>query len=354
MSDHRYVPILRAKQGEFKALECLSSGVKARVRPLLELEAPTDPGKKSLEDHYKSFAQALTKHWGTGLEFFVEDDGAADSETVGGNHPLVGLFNALQAESLKPVPVTGLTRTAAYGAAIKLVTDATKRLCIRLEPDDFNDLAALPSLLSGILETTSLKPSEVDLLVDFGALPPSTGAMTLAIVAAFSALPDIHDWRSLTLAMTSFPERPSAHVSTASTGRIPRAAWAIYEAVRLSSTPRKPDFGDYAVDNPETELNIAPALLASTMTASIRYSTDSDWLITRGNRLKMHGYEQYRELSARLMREPEYKGASFSWGDQYISDCAASTVGTGNQTTWRQVAVNHHITLVAQQLSSLP
>lgn len=354
MSDHQYVPILRGKQGEFKALEFLSSDVKARIRPLFELEAPTDPGKKTLEEHYKAFAQALVRHFGTEQEFFVEDDGAADSETVGGNHPLVALFSVLHAESLTPVPVTGLTRTAAYGAAINHVTAATQRLCIRLEADDFNDLAALPALLNGILEATSLGHAEVDLLVDFGGLPANTGTMTLAIVAALSTLPNIHDWRSLTLAMTAFPEKPSAHVAAASTGRLPRAAWTIYQAVLASSTPRKPDYGDYAVDNPETELDIAPALLANTMTATIRYSTDSDWLISRGRRLKTHGYEQYRELSAGLMREPEYKGASFSWGDQYISDCAASRVGTGNQTTWRQVAVNHHITLVVEQLSSLP
>ncbi len=320
----------------------------------MELEPPSDPGRKTVEEHYRAFANAMTKNWGTEREFFVEDDGIPDSERVAGDHPYVALFKALEAQSLAAIPVTGLARTRDYGAAIAALVIAKKRLCVRLESDDFTGPDPLPKRLNDLVAAAHLAKGQIDLIVDFGALPPNIGAMALAALGALTSIPDLAGWRSFTVAMTSFPERPSAHVSAASSGRLSRDAWAVYQRVLASSLTRMPDFGDYAVDNPEADLNVPPAVLANMMTANIRYSTDTDWLIVRGNRLKTHGFEQYRELSASLMREPEYKGTAFSWGDKYIHDCASSTVGTGNQMTWRQVAVNHHITLVVEQLSSLP
>ncbi|WP_422802525.1 beta family protein [Sulfitobacter pontiacus] len=55
------------------------------------------------------------------------------------------------------------------------------------------------------------------------------------------------------------------------------------------------------------------------------------------------------------MNEPKFafRGATFSLGDKYIADCAAHAVGTGNSTTWKWVTINHHITIVADDLATL-
>lgn len=354
-SDYRYVPILRAKKGEFSALGCLSPAVKERITPLIEVQEMSDPDERSLEQHFARIALELARNWGAELEFFIEDEVTPDAATTAsGSHPLVVLFGELNGRSLKATPVTGLARTAAYQMATASIASAAGRLCIRLEPDDFAQPSTLTSRIDALLAAMSLNAADTDLIVDFGSLPPNHGTMGLAITAALSAVPYITDWRSFTVAMTSFPLQLSSHVRTNSTGRVPRSGWLLYGQLLGGALARLPDYGDYGVDNPDTVLDLSPALMGYTMTASIRYSAEECWLIVRGSRLRDNGYDQYHDLAALIMAEPEYKGASFSWGDHYIDQCSRRLTGPGNQTTWRQVAVNHHITLVAEQLSNLP
>jgi hypothetical protein len=89
------------------------------------------------------------------------------------------------------------------------------------------------------------------------------------------------------------------------------------------------------------------------MSAIIRYSTDDNWLLVKGRNVRDHGYEQFNDLSRLLVANPAFKGPEFSWGDKYIAACAADKERPGNATTWRKVGTNHHITLVADQLSRM-
>lgn len=351
--DLRYVPILRAKQGELQALAQLHFNVKGRTTPLLEVQPIEDPGRKTPEQHFANLANDLATKWGVEHRIFIDDQESGDDPTSGGRHPIDELFVALDAKGLLAVPVTGLSRTPDYESAVIAIAARTGNVCLRLEAGDFLTLD-LASSLTTWLTASGLEPEAVDLVIDIGALESNEDVTGLAIVSNLALLPRIQDWRSLTLAMTSFPTSLGDHVSQDSTGRVPRRAWSLYTRLLRMALPRVPDFGDYAVDNPEVVLDIPPALLGARMTAAIRYSTEDDWLIVRGRNLRRFGYGQYRDLSARLKKEPEYKGAAFSWGDDYVDRCASSKVGTGNQTTWRSVAVNHHITLVVEQLSTLP
>jgi hypothetical protein len=88
------------------------------------------------------------------------------------------------------------------------------------------------------------------------------------------------------------------------------------------------------------------------MSASIRYTTDSDWLVVKGRNVRQYGFEQYFDLCRALVERPEYYGPAFSWGDEYIGRCAAREVGPGNATTWRKVGTNHHITVVTRAIAN--
>ena len=88
------------------------------------------------------------------------------------------------------------------------------------------------------------------------------------------------------------------------------------------------------------------------MSASIRYTTDGNWLVVKGRNVRRYGFEQYFELCRTLVMRQEFSGRGFSWGDQYIDDCAFERTGPGNATTWRKVGTNHHLTLVARALAA--
>jgi len=118
---------------------------------------------------------------------------------------------------------------------------------------------------------------------------------------------------------------------------------------RISRIPR---FGDYTIFHPFERRNF-PGMNIS---ASIRYTTEDDWLIMRGEALKKKdgaGYAQYPANAEMLCEKKEYCGRSYSYGDKYIADSLLHTSHPGNPKTWLAAGINHHLTLVARQLRDL-
>ena len=114
---------------------------------------------------------------------------------------------------------------------------------------------------------------------------------------------------------------------------------------------RVPSFGDYAVNYPE-ETFVDPRIMR--MSANLRYTLDSEWLILRGRNTRQFGFEQFRDLCSSLVMKSEFAGPSFSAGDKFIDDCAQGSTGPGNATVWRRVGTSHHLTHVSNQIANLP
>jgi hypothetical protein len=112
-----------------------------------------------------------------------------------------------------------------------------------------------------------------------------------------------------------------------------------------------PTFGDYAIAHPLL-VEVDPRLMK--MSAQLRYTTDTAWLVFKERNVRDYGFEQFKGICTALIARPEYKGAAFSWGDNAISECTLTSSGPGNATTWRRIGTNHHLTMVTDQISSVP
>jgi hypothetical protein len=165
-------------------------------------------------------------------------------------------------------------------------------------------------------------------------------------------LPNISKWQTLTLAASGYPQDLS-DMKRHSVFKIIRTEFALWRLVIAASKQlqRIPSFGDYGIVHPSP-----PELDPRTMNASakIRYTLDEDWLILKGASLKKHPkkFDQYHDLSKNLMEMPEFMGAPFSEGDEYIEKCASFSVGSGSLTTWVWVDMTHHLTFVSQQIAN--
>ena len=83
----------------------------------------------------------------------------------------------------------------------------------------------------------------------------------------------------------------------------------------------------------------------------IVYTTPRSWAVRKGgafrdNPEQMHGH------CADLVSRDTFKGAGYSSGDDYIAKCAVRQEGPSNQTRWKDVAINHHITHVLDDLAT--
>ena len=352
--DRHYVPILKDKQGERLALRRLPAGTKARFTPLFDVVRDFD-GLTDLPDD-------LLRDWGANPAF-VDLGGQPDSPMPDGRHPVRFVFEEARSLGLNLIPVVGLGSSQAFLDAARIVMANDGRgVCIRLTVEDRAPVQQLTARLADLRRVLGYNPetgerdhalseSQVDLVVDLGVVAPMDVGMIAAVAEGMlRSCPTPSAWRTLTLVSGAFPESRRGIPSNGQTD-VPRKDWLAWREVCRTYDGRIPTFGDYGAVHPiELDLDfsqIAPA-------GNIRYTVPGAWLVVKGTILRDNGYDQYRSLSARVVRDARYRGPAFSPGDQYIWDCAHGTGGTGSLMTWIQVATSHHLTFVVEELASLP
>jgi len=356
MNHTTYVPILKWKMGEYQALSRLTEAVKDRTVPLLEIppvgfDFETQQQKKSHDDHLQDFGKRLYSKW-QGRQCFIDVKHLpCDVRMDKGQHYVDFIFERALGEGCQPIPVVDLKMDKACLSALKKVQRAgVSGACLRLQSADF-DHDDLLEEVERRLSAVGVGVAETDLIFDFESTPAAIprGAYVRLVKSHLDMFPDYNRFRSFTLAATSYP----ASIATlkAPFELVPRSEWSGYKALLDTlEKHRLPAFGDYTVAHPdlvELDMRLIKPF------AKLRYTTAFDWHIAKGKSVRKEGFEQYREMCAELLEQTYCDKPSFSQADQYISDCAAGDVATGNLSTWVWVSTNRHISKLVADLSKL-
>lgn len=350
LDSKHYVPILKFKSAEVAALKLLPDGIKDKITPVLEIDPPSGDDSITPEDVTRGCEKTISNisdSFGN-RPFFIDLWQFDDNLVTGsGEHPLIWIFNEIKARGLKGIPVIGIGRAEAYESAVETLCKQGHDLCIRLE---VADLPFRPEgTLSRLIEKMKVPVKQLHLLFDYEGIDEERYSLIkLAVNTLRISIPAISEWASFIIAGSAFPK------SMGEVGKghqfVSRLEWALYKEV-ISEEGRPPTFGDYGINHFAPLEGFDPVTMQ--MSANIRYTVENDWLILKGSSVKKLGYSQYHELSAKLVSMSEYKGKDYSWGDNYISQCADRTVKSGNATIWRKVGTSHHITFVVNQVASL-
>lgn len=357
MHQFSYMPILKGKRAEFKALTQLSADIIEKIRPLIEIEpVPHDPDTempdKSYTELLTGYGAKLAQAWPNQTPLLL-DGNLIDEEDLEPEetHPLIVAIHQARESGVYIVPVTSPTRSPLYKSAVQKVL--ANEVCLRLQIADLMN----PQLIKNYIDDIGISLDKIDVVIDLHSSLDDSNLQTSALVAVggINNLPHLQDYRSITLASGSFPRDLS--LVQVGTAQIPRLEWDLWKAiVRMPGLNRSVIYGDYGVQHPEyTRL----ATRFPSVTASIRYTADDYFLIFRGKVARVHGYEQYGEHCRELIDRPEYPGQHYSEGDldiwKYAHDEVKKPNGEityGSAEVWRRVAANHHITLVIRQLSN--
>ena len=309
--EHAYVPALLTKQGERRALADLPTTTADRLRPPLVVPAPDwdyedNRPKKTLDEHLTSSPADLVQTWGH-ADAFVDASQVGDRSVFGGTHPLVWLCDNASALGLSLTPVVAVQHTDAYVEAAAEVAAVGGDACVRLTSDHW--LRGGPTdVLDELLADLYLEPSDVHLVLDLEDDVSSTAGR--ATLTELQQLPYVDDWASLTVLAAGFPSDVPAGGSTVHT--MGRFDWRIYLALCSQTLPRVPTFGDYGINGPGTGLNVDPKLL--TIAATLRYTVDQDWLVSKGLLFKASGGrglggQAVPPAAQALINHGEYMGA---------------------------------------------
>ena len=353
-----YVPILLTRQGERLALRVLAGDVKDRCTPLFVIHpVPKDfdlgQPKSTVDAHLRKMPAQLIRDWGTRPAMldvrYIEPGERMDD----GSHPVDWLLRTCAEAGLFLAPVVSPDRDSAYRHAAYGVADRIgASLCFRLSPGDWVRLATPGGSgdLLAMLDESGRLPGTIHLILDLEAEANLTTQITSsALSEALRALPHANEWASVTVAGTGMPEG-TAEIGADNVARVPRLAWQVWRGLD-PSLPRRPGFGDYGVQHPDPMSDFDPRFMQSS--AQLRYTESQDWFVARGRGLRVAGVEQVRALAVQVTAQPTFSGRGFSWGDDWLADCAAGAGTPGNQMVWRKVATSHHLTYVTRQIANL-
>ncbi len=352
-----YIPALKAKSGEFGAVERLSPTAKERIIPLFDvLPVPIDwnthSPAKPLEDHLDRICTKLRKCWGAQGPLLIDlFDLPLEERTSNGTHPVLHLFGRFKENDIPAIPITGFDRDVPYNAAIaSAVAWAKGAVGIRLMVEDMALPAKLALPLSRLLSTLNARPERSFVLLDFRGLPED--GMTQAsenALATIRAIARLAKWRHTALLASGMPDGMGS-IKPNSQAHVPRTELALWRNVIARRPTIKPFYGDYGVVNPEFMEPRDPKTMKPS--AKIRYTLEDEWFIIKGSSYRKNP-GQFRSLASTLTKRQEYCGPAFSWGDAHISNCQKSAGKIGNLETWVRADTSHHLEYVSEQIATL-
>jgi hypothetical protein len=351
----KYIPILKAKKGEFDAFSNLPMNVKKQVLPLFELPQFSSKSRETKAYRDKS----------NPVECFVNNTANKINEAVGqspvmvdifrwapnatlesGEHLLGHLSSRLTSAGCSVIPVIGYERweDEEYSSVLVGMANHYQQFCLRLESYAFEDMIEeehFIECLEDIIDSMCLDASRTSVILDFGdATKMAIVDMEEKVSAALSLLRP-YGFKYMSIAGCSVAGVINDMVPDInSTGFVVRKEVMVWKSVRRFNPEANFIFGDYGIANP----NVGDDIIAPDANGKIRYTIADKYFVIRGysRRQGEKGAQMY-DLSRNLIESPHYLGSSFSWGDSRIQSCSNEEF-KGNPTQWISIDTNHHVT----------
>jgi hypothetical protein len=247
---------------------------------------------------------------------------------------------------LRPIPVVSL-KTGMQSTYAQSIHSTVERLglglCLRISPEELRSTGAA-EMIERLLSHYHAEAESVDLVIDRGAV--DSGSIPYAEFA--HRIPHVDVWRTVSVLAGSFPEDLSS-LTSRKTHRLRRFEWQQWQELG-SFSGHRPSFGDYAIQH----VLFREPVAVPNFSASVRYTMENEYFVLRGEGVLNEdgpGYGQWNAWAALLVGMPEFFGATFSAGDEYIRERAEDWKRTGSAQTWLQAGFCHHLTTTALQVA---
>ena len=295
-----YMPILKLKRGDLKAIEKSEEKVKKQLIPLFEI--PDDFNEKSIKllpDAF--FCDGEDENVETLLEL-ASQEGKRGSRVV------------YDFSELHP------------GCCYRV--DAQEPMF------DINEIPFGDDV------------SEMTLLIDFKDIQNIGSAVLIAMANLMKPLIEMN-WKQVFVASTVTP-KSMAGIEACTVVDIIRREWELF--LKIKKIWDFAQYADYSIHHPEALDGFDPVLMKPA--AKIRYTLEDRILIAKGNSFRARKGEQHTDLAKKIIATGAFKGANFSFGDEYLEGCADGK-HSGNLESWIVADTNHHMAVVANQLATL-
>lgn len=352
----KYLPILKAKPGELKALANSKTSISAKVLPLFDVGRLTERTKQAKRfsetsavtcAYLDEVAENIAKVRKGSSALVDAYQWPPNSSTETGEHVIPYIYGKLSSLGVKAIPVIGYDRwdsTQYRAAMMQLELSPEDYYCLRLDSHAIED-AAEPEFfeeqLTTILDDLQIDTSRCAVLLDFGDISHASIEDILDQGAQIVELLDSFGFRRIATAGCSLPPTIDGAVKKPnSTGKVLRKEMLLWQMLRTQYPHINWLFGDYGVRSPNTGEDV----VSPHTNGKIRHTIDKHFFIVRGHSVQIgaKGGQMY-DLAKKLVESQHYLGPDFSWGDSQILQCSVGQGTPGNSTTWIAIDTNHHI-----------
>lgn len=343
-----YLPILRAKTGEFSAVATLSPLARSRITPMFDVPVQGIADEPTLEAYLQRSAEGVFNAWGTARPVYID---AHDLPHEDGGSPHISaiarLLELLRMRGVRAIPVTGTTpdRGESYLAHVQEIVELDRRgACLRLAEDDIAEPHLLSLVIHEVLQRLGTAPSQMDIVLDLRYVGRSDLATLRATtLEALHAIQRVGEFRNLVLAGGSMPQ-VLGQSDAGAERREPRVELALWhETLSLVGQHLPIAFGDHGI----VWAYFAPPAQPVRVPARIRYTTDRNHVCYRTAR------GEYAQICGQLVNSDDFLGAMFSVGDKAFSLRATKVMRPGSPAGWIAADTNHHLELVSAQIWDL-
>lgn len=357
-----YLPIYKAKSGEFQAIANAKKIHIRRTLPLFEVCRIGDSVRKAARfkdshalicAYLDETAQRIAEIC-SGRSVLVDAfQWLPDSTTETGEHVISYIYSQLESWGVNVVPVIGYDRwdSSTYRIALQgIEVSGDGYYCMRLDShaiEDAEDPEFFEERVLGILDDLNIEPERCAVLLDFGDVTAFSvedlteqGERVMRLLAPMG-------FRFFSTAGCSLPPTIDKAVrKNDSTGKVIRKEMLLWKTLRVAYPEVKWVFGDYGVRGPNT----AEDVISPDTNGKIRHTIGQSYYVVRGHSLRKgdKGAQMYK-LAQAVVDSEHYMGEDFSWGDARILACSSGEF-KGNSTDWIAIDTCHHMAWVVAEV----
>ncbi|CAI8862103.1 MULTISPECIES: beta family protein [Pseudomonas] len=353
----KYIPYLKFKQNEIRGVAKLISGVRDQIAPLYD--APRSQNvmtEAEIQKRVKLGVAEIAKSKAKNYEywFFVDNIDIDESILIGGVGQYRFILDAVK--DYRVIPVVALDRNPDHNvAALDFIKAKPGAVGVRLQDADIESYAITKPRLDALwVEIGAAKATSIALLIDLRIIndPAASQRKVERFLAKFNGDFAVS---AVSISGSVIPGNIANLIATDAQKHVPRLEYRLWQALKKSPGYENVLFGDYGIISPEySDIDLKPELMNGVSTPKVFYSYGDQFYISRGRRFSSHGHGQYFSISDDIVGQAFYRGAAYSYGDQYIHDrsylSARKPPKGGSPSTWIESLTAAHITFIVNTI----
>lgn len=356
MSEKKYLPILKFRQGEYQAVMRLETNIKESIFPLfvippVEYDFEKQEMKKSADEHASQIPSRLLSKWGNQKAAIDIDSSLHTQHMDSGELVYDFLFDTLLDNDTFLLPVIRPEYSSEYwDAAIEYSYNNSCGVVFRIQFEDLANPDVTDRILNEINDN-EIDLGSVEIVIDYGNEADYDPLEDIREITSLliKNIPNHSEFNSIylagtTLKLTSVSSRTSVNQS--------RDDWEFYKEFYNHESDDIPNIGfaDFGIESPAFMPSVDMRKLKPA--ARVIYSNENGWNIVKGGAFRDDPSQMHALCKSFIEDSGQFIDESFSAGDKKIYDCAYERCSNGNMTTWKEAATSHHIAFVVHQLAN--